>query len=212
LSFRSDDEPRLSPAGFPVGRVCCGFDVGQSQDYSALCVQQPERRPDPFAEESGVWPSKSRQVTFFRVLHLERFPLGVSYQDQLDLVAARCLEVYERAGHEKPLLRVDASGNGRAPAETLANMSEAGDPFDVVRVNIVAGDNRAWYGPLGLSWARTRWWHGCSDCWASGGCWSRRGWPTCRSSSASSATTSAASALLASSSRARSRPAATTTW
>ncbi len=86
-------------------------------------MQQPERRPDPFDER--------REVTFCRLLHLERLPLGMTYADQLDLVAARCLEIYERTDGEVPLLRVDATGNGRAPAEMLVRMSAGGDPFDV---------------------------------------------------------------------------------
>jgi hypothetical protein len=147
--FQPADQPRLSPGGYPVGRVCVGFDVGQAQDFSALCAQQPEQRPDPFA----VGP-KADTATFFRVLHLERFPLGMSYQDQLDLVAARCLEIYERTQYEAPLLRVDASGNGRAPAETLARMSDAGDPFEVLRVTIVAGANLSWSGPGAVSWGK----------------------------------------------------------
>src|SRR5262249_36858870 len=90
----------------------------------------------------------------FRVLHLERLPLAMAYSDQLDLVASRCLEVFERV-QELPLLPVDASGNGRAPAETLTEMSRAGDPFEVVRVSIVAGDGLGWHGSGQLSLGRS---------------------------------------------------------
>jgi len=102
----------------PPDRYYVGWDVGQSQDYSAIAVLKK---------------AQGR----YTVAYLARLPLGMSYPDQLAQVKALM--------HRKPLdkaqvtLAVDATGVGK-PVVDLA----AKEGLSPVSVSIHGGDTATW--------------------------------------------------------------------
>lgn len=99
-----------------------GLDLGQKQDYTAVAVVEKEERPE--------------EKPLLRLRHLERYPLGMPYGEQMDALAelyARVAEMgarlqtvalYEhgkitRMTPRKPELIVDATGVGVGVVEML---------------------------------------------------------------------------------------------
>ncbi len=85
-----------------------GLDLGQAQDYTALCVVERTETPDP--------ADAARKVRRYGVRHLERWPLGTDYTDIVDDLKAFAAR--------KPLpgspFVVDATGVGAAVVNMIA--------------------------------------------------------------------------------------------
>lgn len=118
-----------------------GVDLGQANDYTAVCVVQRNRlMPDPESPQS-------QGETYYQVRHLDRLPLGTPYPQQVAHVtdvAARLQK--QRAEHSQhdfrsrkpstPMLVVDQTGVGRPVVDMLR---AAGLP-GLLAVTITAGD------------------------------------------------------------------------
>ncbi|MBF0154395.1 MAG: hypothetical protein HQL64_11705 [Magnetococcales bacterium] len=96
-----------------------GLDLGQSSDYTALTIIERLHGSKPQA---------------YDLRHIERFPLGTSYPDQV----ARVKELVSRAPlkHNATLV-VDQTGVGRPVVDMLR---QAGLPVTVVAIIIHGGD------------------------------------------------------------------------
>ncbi|MBA2624797.1 MAG: hypothetical protein H0U89_04230 [Acidimicrobiia bacterium] len=102
----------------PLGTVV-GLDFGKHADYTALCVVQAARASTP-----AGYPQ-----TCLQVRHLERYPLGTSYSEIADRVAA----LMSRVGGT---LLCDSTGVGSAAVDMLR---ERGVPF--IGISIHGGTN-----------------------------------------------------------------------
>jgi len=71
------DDPALRLPIKPVTRYVVGLDLGQTADYTALCVLGWECTPDV-------------PKPVYRVSHLERFPLNTKYTDMVRAVVTLC--------------------------------------------------------------------------------------------------------------------------
>src|SRR5262245_10585088 len=105
-----------------------GLDLGQAQDYSALCVVERSEKYPP----GTLYPEVTRKVGHYGVRHLKRWQLGTSYPEIVRDVKALLLR--------PPLLgcrlAVDATGVGRAVVDLLRT---AELPATLVPVTITAG-------------------------------------------------------------------------
>lgn len=115
-----------------------GVDLGQAQDYTAICVLQRDTRRDTTRQ-----PATSESV--YQVRHLERLPLGTPYPQQVERVG----QVLERVKHQQdfehtwprpkpgtPRLVVDQTGVGRPVVDMLRQAGMRG----LTAVTITAGD------------------------------------------------------------------------
>lgn len=108
-----------------------GVDLGQANDYTALCILE---RP----EVVKGWPEGRRHGHTYSLRHLERLPLGTPYPEQVKRVstllqALRALP----AGKRAPVhLVVDQTGVGRPVVDMLR---EAGH-YTLHAVTIHGGD------------------------------------------------------------------------
>jgi hypothetical protein len=104
-----------------------GVDLGQAQDFTALCVLEQEQRdtgervPDWPAMIIGGVPAASRETlpvyeNLYAVRHLERLPIGTPYPEQV-------AKVKDLVGHLQPQARVslvvDQTGVGRPVLDML---------------------------------------------------------------------------------------------
>ncbi len=89
-----------------MGAWVCGLDLGQAQDYTALCAVECT----PGAVSQGV-----RQPTTYAVRHLERFALGTSYV----AVADRLRDLFSREPLGGCTVAADATGVGRGVVDFL---------------------------------------------------------------------------------------------
>jgi|SRR5829696_2331232 len=90
-----------------------GLDLGQKQDYTAVCVVEKHER-----SSSGVGEDKP----MLHLRHLERYALGTSYGDQMDQVAelvGKIKRQINRVYQPQPELIVDATGVGVGVVEML---------------------------------------------------------------------------------------------
>src|SRR5262245_30493139 len=86
-----------------------GLDLGQAQDYSALCIVERTNRPDPQAPEG----EKPRDVNCYGVRHLHRWKLGTPYSIIVEEVVTLCA----RPPLPGASLVLDATGVGRPVVE-----------------------------------------------------------------------------------------------
>ncbi|MDQ2786845.1 MAG: hypothetical protein M3Y58_17790 [Chloroflexota bacterium] len=110
-------------------RFIIGLDLGQSQDYTALCVVERVMSPPVPSEraESGYgdyegWPAPDTRKASYHVRHLERPPLGTKYP----VVVAHVKEMLATPPlSAKTPLVIDKTGVGTAVADmfTAAGMS-----------------------------------------------------------------------------------------
>lgn len=98
-----------------------GLDLGQSEDYTALCVLERHKA-------GGDRPS-------YDVRHLQRFKLGTSYPDLVGRIGAMLRRLPLEAG--SLYLVVDATGVG-APVMDLLRRANLG--VKLIAVTITAGD------------------------------------------------------------------------
>ena len=115
----------LPPPPEPKGpRYVVGLDLGQAQEYTALCVV--ERRDAPERDEAG------RAVRDFSVRHLQRWRLGTPYTAiREDLRALAAKDPLPGAA-----LVVDATGVGTPVVDMIR---KAGLPLHTVPVTITGG-------------------------------------------------------------------------
>jgi hypothetical protein len=112
-----------------------GLDLGQSQDYTALCVLQTVPAPpievvNPYT--GSVTHTASPVPPALHIRHLERFPLGTRYPKIVQAVGDRLRTL--TTVHGRPVLIVDKTGVG-APVVDL--FVEAG--LEPVAITITAG-------------------------------------------------------------------------
>ena len=111
-----------------------GVDLGQKQDYTALCVVE---RAELMLDDRDPRTWQCRRETRFEVRHLERMKLRTPYP----AVVARIREVaMDPALGERRSLVVDATGVG-APVVDL--LYAAGVGCEIVPVTITGGDGGA---------------------------------------------------------------------
>lgn len=110
-----------------------GLDLGQSHDPTALAVLERE----PVLDEAGK-PTRdghAHPIAAYSVLHLERYPLGLSYPDMV----ARVGELLRRPAMQargRPKLAIDATGVGRAVVDQFLGAQLAAT---VVPITITSG-------------------------------------------------------------------------
>jgi hypothetical protein len=133
--------PLYGAMGFPFGggattvypaRYAIGVDLGQRQDYSALAVVE-HRRLLTGERDPVTWELKSKVLRSVR--HLERVPLGTSYEEVAERVGrlARSPEVAGRCA-----VVMDATGVG-APVVEMVRKARAG--CQIVPVVITGGES-----------------------------------------------------------------------
>lgn len=110
-----------------------GVDLGQANDYTAIVIaerhveQEVEETPDDYSKPRH----KRKQVhhrVHYTVPHVERFPLGIPYPEQVKRIRERYLELSRLPTHSVELI-VDATGVGRPVVDMLR---EAGLPVHAV--------------------------------------------------------------------------------
>jgi hypothetical protein len=94
---KAPDEP--PPA--PVVEYCVGLDLGQAQDFSALCVVE------------RTAPAGGAGEAHYAVRHLHRWPLGTLYA----AIAADVAALVRRPPLSRPWLAIDKTGVGTAALE-----------------------------------------------------------------------------------------------
>ncbi len=133
----------------PETKTVVGVDLGQTNDYTALCVT--ERAYVPVGRlvdgsyrdhRAGRTVRAARQPVGveYRVRHLERPPLGTPYPD----VVERVIEVCKAVGG-KPALCVDQTGVGRPVVDALRRRlveegKSTGLKVALIPVTITGGD------------------------------------------------------------------------
>jgi hypothetical protein len=126
-------------------RWTLGLDLGQSQDYSALCALQETTRPrQPIA--LFQWDCPERQ---WACRLLRRWPLNTGYVSISRDVAA--LVSKAPLAHQSTLV-VDNGGPGRPVCDLLRS---ARPPVEIVALGIVGGDSVK-YTENGLTVAKAR--------------------------------------------------------
>ncbi len=114
-----------------------GLDLGQAQDYSALCVVERS-----VVEEQGT----GRKVGYHAVRHLHRWKLGTPYTEIVEDVA----ELTARHPLPGSTLAVDATGVGRAVVDMfrVADLPVRMVPISITGVtNAHPADRGAWFVP-----------------------------------------------------------------
>lgn len=107
-----------------------GVDLGQAQDYTALCVLERARRDTGRTERTlGGTSLAFRMVehpqheNVYSVRHLERLPLGTPYPAQVERVVRLHADVAaltkDRVDRTQPQLVVDQTGVGRPVVDML---------------------------------------------------------------------------------------------
>jgi hypothetical protein len=114
LSTTPPTEPAFLPRQPP--RYIVGVDLGQSIDPTAICVLEHERGVlDPGSEadrHSGLTEHLQKPAERLWVLHLQRLPLGMNYDDVVQCVAGILARPPLDESHAE--LVIDETGVGRA--------------------------------------------------------------------------------------------------
>jgi hypothetical protein len=84
-----------------------GLDVGPAQDFTAIAVLERTKAPHP------NYPNKN--VTYYAVRHLQRFPPGTAYAEIAAVLAKR----FDEAPLQNSSLAVDVTGVGRPVVDLL---------------------------------------------------------------------------------------------
>lgn len=113
-------------------RYTCGLDIGTVQDFTALCVVESSRAPDP--------SRPGREALRHAVRHLERYPLGTPYvaPDGQPSVVSQVKALVSRPPLPGCALAADMTGVGRGVVDALRS---AGLPCVLHAVTITAGDS-----------------------------------------------------------------------
>src|ERR1051325_7022919 len=95
------------------GNYIVGVDLGQVQDYTALCILEHVWGVDAIEWQTLTIRSLPDEKVRYNILHLERIPLGTPYPEQMELIKER-IEALPDYAKEKEILAVDATGVGKA--------------------------------------------------------------------------------------------------
>jgi hypothetical protein len=120
-----------------MSKFIVGLDLGQAQDYTALCVVERVTYNVPLEEQPKgymryLMPAPKTPLPHYHCRHLERFSLGTRYPAIVDSVA-KMLETPEL---EDAALVVDGTGVGRAVLDMFV---EAG--LNPIAITITGGDS-----------------------------------------------------------------------
>jgi hypothetical protein len=126
------------PVTVDGGRSCEGYvlgvDLGQANDFTALCVLEKHRDSTTEVQQKGFEPPTSVTTTrnVFHLRHLQRLKLGTSYVDVCSIVGTmlKALPPAKLA----PALVVDSTGTGRPVVDMMV---KAG--LRPIAVSITAG-------------------------------------------------------------------------
>jgi hypothetical protein len=111
------------PVTVDGGRSCEGYiigvDLGQANDFTALCVLEKWRDTTSTIEQKGFEPPTSVTTTrnIFHLRHLQRLRLGTSYVDVCSIVATMLKAL--PSAKLAPALVVDATGVGRPVIDAM---------------------------------------------------------------------------------------------
>jgi hypothetical protein len=151
IAFRAEREAQsripVPTAASPHDAFVVGVDLGQAQDFTALCVLEKitidnsEIRPQQGFEPPTVVGGIKR-VCHLR--HLQRLKLGTGYPEIVDIVGTLLKAL--PAAKVAPALVVDATGTGRPVVDM---MSKAG--LRPIAVNITGGNVENYVG--------SNWWN-----------------------------------------------------
>jgi hypothetical protein len=135
--LRAETGPRDSnaPPPPPVVECCVGLDLGQVQDFSALCVVERTALAGGAGE------------AHYAVRHLHRWPLGTLYA----AIAADVAALVRRPPLSQPWLAIDKTGVGTAALELFDQGDLAADLRPVLITaghQTTRGDDRAWHKEL----------------------------------------------------------------
>jgi hypothetical protein len=99
--------------GRSVEGYILGVDLGQANDFTALCVLEKHRDTTSTVEQKGFEPPTSITTTrnVFHLRHLQRLKLGTGYPDVVNIVSTM-LKALPPA-KSAPALVTDATGVGR---------------------------------------------------------------------------------------------------
>jgi hypothetical protein len=126
------------PVAVDGGRSCEGYvlgvDLGQANDFTALCVLEKWRDSNTVVQQKGFEPPTSITTTrnIFHLRHLQRLKLGTGYPDVVNIVGTmlKALPTAKQA----PALVTDATGVG---APVIDMMRKAG--LKPIAVTITGG-------------------------------------------------------------------------
>jgi hypothetical protein len=119
VGFANSRAPAVPPPPVTVdgGHSCEGYilgvDLGQANDFTALCVLEKWRDTTSTVEQKGFEPPTSITTTrnIFHLRHLQRLKLGTGYPDVVNIVSTM-LKALPPA-KQAPALVTDATGVGR---------------------------------------------------------------------------------------------------
>jgi len=100
-----------------------GLDLGQAEDYTALCILEVEPSVRWFDTPRGRIHIDSLPITAMRCRHLERFDLQTRYVDIAVKVKVRLKAL---AKNIEQYLAVDKTGVGRGPIELMEQLHPIG--------------------------------------------------------------------------------------
>ncbi|MBA2518949.1 MAG: hypothetical protein H0V24_04740 [Chloroflexia bacterium] len=125
-----------------------GLDAGQLRDYSALSILERREQPAAHAPVPGPvsfaerWGLKKLPAVpmeaHYACGHLERYPLGESYPDQVKRTVAtlrQLRETIDRAGGGRLILCLDATGVGVAVADLYREADLSGATFAPITIH-----------------------------------------------------------------------------
>jgi hypothetical protein len=135
-------KPAAPMAERPGPSYLIGLDLGQAQDYSALCVVERTQAPRAEDQDAGPVPLE-REVHRYGVRHLYRWKLGTPYS----AIVADVATLTGRPPLPGSSLVIDNTGVGRPVVEMFR---AAKLPVKLVPVTITGG-NEAARGPGGWS-------------------------------------------------------------
>jgi hypothetical protein len=122
-----------------------GVDLGQAQDYTAIVAIETEVATRCYYDEHGYGPHQEPARVEHRVRHLERLPLGVAFDEQIEVVRGIMLAPQLPKG---AALVVDFTGVGRPVFEMFgkAGLKPAAG------VNITGGNEEHRHETVALVW------------------------------------------------------------
>jgi hypothetical protein len=133
--IRIGNAPTLDKVEYvkPVDRHILGLDIGKSIDNSALCIMRHTIKPtDKFANDLKKGVSKQCQEERFDIVHLERYPLGEPYPEQIE--RTKRILGREPLASQNAKLVMDDSGVGRPIGDQFVYAG-----LRPIRITITAG-------------------------------------------------------------------------
>lgn len=146
----------------PYKRVVIGWDIGNREKPTGICVAQTQKRDKPFWDgEKRIVPTVGQH---FLIRFLERLPAGKGYPEIVDRLVDIICQVQDEDCHRQPRVKVNVTG-GTVPVvdtldEALRQLEDGEGDCWIQKVFVGAGDRRelADYGEvkLGKAWMVNR--------------------------------------------------------